>query len=583
MKRIIKANTVLFFICLFLVFCIGIVTNKSVVFALDEQNLNYTFTQDDFTFIPNENVDSRVYSNAEFGSKIRVSMTSVQYENIISIKYTLVKISSGNIVTHNDKDIYIDGKVVTSDNVVKNGTDTIYKSGFKEYEKPNVTRHGYIDITAHEWCAIVLVVKYNDAGKEAYNHSSHVYNVTNIDNSKPTAYYSSWSYNEGFYTFRVTVNGNQLQAKRTENSGISKVEFIKVTGAGATEQTTILDTIDNITKTPYFYDLKVDANEKAFFYARVSDWVGNKNYDDKIKGNLIAAFGSYDASFESAVNNALHELERAKDVFSPHILKNLTDEFATYGIRVQEFQEAQDKTNAAAKVEIQKNVIYNLLKEYANVRTLAENGVRDFNLKIINSEYLNGVSIGNVNKAYTTLLYGEVANFTIALADFDLRLFDKTKEIEASGLKNAKRVLSLTLETNNSQKGDVDITFTSPLDIRIPIANYKAVSAVVKLIDENGNERLEKLDITEYRSYFMVHMPYSKGVVSVVFGEKIISPYYWFFTLLVIPIAIGLFFLFRHTKKKKLEKMEQLAKERQENKQKYVAKNKSKKGKKKKK
>lgn len=583
MKRIIKANTVLFFICLFLVFCIGIVTNKSVVFALDEQNLNYTFTQDDFTFIPNENVDSRVYSNAEFGSKIRVSMTSVQYENIISIKYTLVKISSGNIVTHNDKDIYIDGKVVTSDNVVKNGTDTIYKSGFKEYEKPNVTRHGYIDITAHEWCAIVLVVKYNDAGKEAYNHSSHVYNVTNIDNSKPTAYYSSWSYNEGFYTFRVTVNGNQLQAKRTENSGISKVEFIKVTGAGATEQTTILDTIDNITKTPYFYDLKVDANEKAFFYARVSDWVGNKNYDDKIKGNLIAAFGSYDASFESAVNNALHELERAKDVFSPHILKNLTDEFATYGIRVQEFQEAQDRTNAAAKVEIQKNVIYNLLKEYANVRTLAENGVRDFNLKIINSEYLNGVSIGNVNKAYTTLLYGEVANFTIALADFDLRLFDKTKEIEASGLKNAKRVLSLTLETNNSQKGDVDITFTSPLDIRIPIANYKAVSAVVKLIDENGNERLEKLDITEYRSYFMVHMPYSKGVVSVVFGEKIISPYYWFFTLLVIPIAIGLFFLFRHTKKKKLEKMEQLAKERQENKQKYVAKNKSKKGKKKKK
>jgi hypothetical protein len=546
--------------------------------ALAAGEVDYSFFEKDYTYIADDRVESRVYSNDIVGSRIRLNMTIGQFNNIVSIKYNLVKIKlDEDKITYTQNDIFINGKAVAESDIAK--TEIIYKSSFIPYENKDNAKYGYIDIVAYEWCAIVVDVKYKDSGVDTDTYSSYVYKVTNIDNSKPTAYYRSWNYDIGNYTFRVTVNGNQQKAIRSANSGIRKVEFLKVTGAGESAQTVVLDSVENISATPYFYDLKVSANQKAFYYARVIDWVGNESK------NLIAAFGTYDEGFESAVNNTLEEIERAEGIFSPYILKNLTDEFATYGIRVQEFVDAQSdkKTDAAARVEVQKNVIYKLLREYANIRILAENGVRDFNLKVINEEYLSGVLIGNVNNAYTTLLYGEVANFTVVLADFDLRKFDKSQEIDASGLIKAERVLGITLETSNSLNGDIDIIFTRPVDIRIPLSNYKAVSAVVKVVGDNGNVRFEKLGITEYKSYFLVHMPYSKGTLTVVFGQKAVSPYYWFFTLLVIPVGILAYFLIKEVKERKLERLEQLEKERMEAKLSYVAKNKSKKGNKKKK
>jgi uncharacterized membrane protein len=575
-RRIIKTDIFLFFICLFLVILISVCPTKSVAYAVDDQDLDYTFFEKDYTYIPNDNVESKTYSNEKEGSTHRLRMTVGQFQNIVSIKYHLVKIKlTSDEITYTADDIFLNGIKVTADDIAE--IKTIEKSSFVEYENKDATRYGYIDIVAHELCGIVLEVKYAEGAIEGANYSSYIKYVTNIDNSKPTAYYKDWSYDTGKYVFRVTVNGNQLKATQSADSGLRKVVFFQKTGTGAAEKITVLDSTEDISKTPYFYDLKVNPNEKAFYYARVTDWVGNEST------NLIVAFGSYDSGFESAVNNALDDLARAEGIYSPHIMKNLSNEFATYGIRVQEFNESDDKITSAAKVEVQKNVIYKLLKEYANIRTLAENGVRDYDLKIINSIYLEGILVGNVNKAYTTLLYGEVANFTIALADFDPRKYDKDAQISASGLKNAERVLSLDLTTTNSQTGNVDITFASPLDIRIPLSDYKSVSAVVEIVDADGNERIEKIEITEYKSYFLIHMPYSKGIVSVVFGEKIISPYYWFFTLAIIPIGIGVFLIISKAKKTKLEKQEHNAKERLENKEKYVPKNKSKKGKKKKK
>ena len=576
-KRILCTGIILFFIGLLSTLFLFGVKADSISYASE---LDFIFLENDFTFIADDRIESRSYSNAEIGSRIRVNMTKEQYENISFIKFTLVKITTINDeITYSAENILKNDKEVSSQDIIK--ADKVYQSSFLEYENQSLSKYGYIDIVANEFCAIVLDVEYDNGGEKVQTHSSYIYKVTNIDNSKPTAYYTTLSYDVGSYVFRVTVNGNQPKAVRTANSRIRKVEFIKVTGSDTNPTRTTLDTIEGINVVPYYYELRINPTEKALYYAKVLDWVGNESE------NLIVVFGTHDASFESAVNNTLDELARGKDIYAPHLIKNLADEFALYGLRVQEYVDApQDKkTDASAKIEKQKNVIYKLLGEFAHIRTLAENGVRDFDVKVINPEYLQGESIliGNVNKAYSTLLYGEVATFTVALADFDLRIINKDAEIKASGLKNVNRALGITLETTNSIKGEVDITFDQPIEIRIPISDYKSVVAVVKRVDEKGNEWHQKLNITEYKSYFLVHMPYSNGIITIVFGKKPISPYYWLLTLLIIPISISAYFIIRHIKVKRQKERERLKQERLQSKEKYVAKNKSKKGKKKKK
>lgn len=564
-----------YIILLIIVAMFGISTNK-VAFASE---MDFAFYEDDFSFIPDESVNNKTYANGESGATIRLNMTQEQYTKIVAIKYTLVRIKNiDDKVTYDENEIYVNDKAITEDAEIENKTYT--NSDFDIYQEPTLNAYGYVDIVAKEWCAIVLDVTYNEGDGDKITLDSYVFSVTNIDSSKPSAYYRSWSYDEGAYIFKVTVNGNQPQATATANSGIKKIEFIRKIIVGNEILVTVLDTIENITSYPYYYELKAETTQKAYFYAKVTDWVNNES------NNLIVTTGSYDAGFETAVNNKINEIERVDGIFSPYILKNLADEYANYYLKVQEYEQESDeekKEIIATKIQAQKNVIYKLLGEYADIRTLAENGVRDFNLNVINSEYLAGVAIGNVNDAYTTLLWGEVATFTITLADFDLRKIDKTTEIEASGLINASKVLNLTFTTTNSVDGEADITFTEPIEIRLPISDYKKVAAVVTRVDNQGATTIEKLQITEYKSYILVHMPYSKGVISVVFGEKAISPYYWLFTLAIIPIGIGIYFIVKKINKNKQIKLEQLGKERQEAKSlpKYVAKNKSKKGKKK--
>lgn len=576
-KRIIKGNFILLFIILLLIISTLGISKTATAYA----SLDFSFLEEDFTFIPDPSVGSLSFTNATAGARIRINMTEAQVGGIISVKYTLVKIKNiDDRVTFDENNIYINSKAITATDEIEN--KTILKSQFLSYPSPKENKYSYIDIVAKEWCAIVIDVNYNVGNGNQVSYDSYVYNVTNIDNSNPSAYYRTWSFDSGAYTFKVTVNGNAAKAPQSANSGIKKIEFVREIVNGNDIQVTLLDTIENITSHPYYYDLRAETTQKAFYYARVTDWVGNYSK------NLIVTFGSYDASFESAVNNTLAQIERAKEIFSPYILKNMTDGYASYSSLVQSYYAEGDEVKRQKitdQISAQKVAVYKLMGDYANVRTLAENGVRDYNLKVVNPEYLEeGVYVGNVNAAYTALLYGEVANFTIALADFDLKKVDKKAEIAAAEIIKAERVLGLTLETVNSVTGDVDITFTAPIDIRLPLKDFKAVSAVVKRTID-GVDTFEKLKITEYKNYILVHMPYSKGVISVVLGQKAVSPFYWFFTLLVLPFGAGIFVLVKLLKKKNLAKKEQLEKEMQEAKaqvKNYVAKNKSKKGKKKK-
>lgn len=539
--------------------------------------LDYAFFKEDFSFEPDENIPSPHYANGESGAKIRLTLSETQANGIISIRYTLVRIKTeGDVVTFDEYDIFINNRAITSEQLIE--TKTAVSSEFHYYQNATWAKFAYIDITVKEWCAIVLDVTYDDGGGEKKTYESYVKKVTEIDNSPPTAYYRTWSYDEGAYTFSVVVNGNETKATRTANSGIQKIVIKKVTGLSPNETVTVIDTIENITSYPYYYTLRTDTGVQAFYYAEVTDWVNNKSE------KLIVAIGSYDEGFESAVINKLNELERAGELFSPYLIKNMSDEFAKYCQRVQEFYEATEaqRVEIVAEINKQKNAIYTLLGDYARIRTLAENGVRDYEVKLINTEYMPGVTVGNVNTGYTALLWGEKATFTIALADFDLKKTDKSAEIAASGLIDVKRVMNLTLSTRNSVTGDVKTTFTSPIEIQLPAKDYKAVSAMVVNIDENGAKTFETLEVIEYKNYVGIQMPYSDGVITVVFGKKKISPFYWFFTLLVIPAGAGAYFVIKKLKKKKAEKLAEIARLRQEEKAKtnYVPKNKSKKKKK---
>lgn len=534
------------------------------------------FSETAFTYMPSADLTSQVYTNATIGSTIRIKMTQTQYQCISDVKYTLVKITAvDDVVTYDESDIYVNSKAIDATSVVSSGNIT----AFTLYATPSQASYAYFEIVAKEWCAIILDVTYDLGGGEDISYSSAVYSVTNIDNSLPSAYYKSWSYESGSYTFLVTVSGNQTKYTRSANSGIKKIVFTKIVSG----EEIILETIENLTEIRYSYELVADTNLKAYYYAKVTDYVGNTNVC------LIVTLGSYNKDFESAVNNTIEEIERASELFSPYILSDLTDAFATYYLYVQAFYEAGSDTtaqaNAEAKIDAQRIVITDLIYDYTQIRTLAENGQKDYSLTIINEEYLSGIELVEVENSYEALLYGETATFTIALAEYDTSKVDKTAEMLASGINNISKVLGLTLATSNSIKGEVNITFTSPLQIKVPVSDYGAVSCVVKITDSEGNVTYENLEITEYTTYILINMPYSQGVITLMTSENNGNRLLWLLLLLIVPVGAGVFLVVIKIKKDKQKKLQQEIVENSEESEKtaYNPKNKSKKGNKKKK
>jgi hypothetical protein len=532
------------------------------------------FDETAFSYVPTEELSNSLFANGIDGATIRVNVTSEQDALITSVKYTLVKIdtTSDSITSYDGDNIFLNSKAIDSDDVLDSGT--ILNENFIMYTSYSDSKYKYFDIVAKEWCIIVLDITYDDDSDEGtgLSYDSDTYSVINIDNSLPSAYYSTYTFDSGYYNFTVKISGNETLYSRSANSGIDSIRITKlVNGVSST-----ITTIESVNSYPYIYTLTVD-NQRASYYATILDNVGNYNTC------LIVSFNSssYNVDFESAVNNAIDELS-ATDVYSSYLLSSLEEAYAQYYLLVQEWDETTDEDTLEeleADIEEQILVCTDIESDIAYARTLYNIGVKDYELNIINEEYLEGIELINVESAYGMLLYGETATFTIVLADYDINKVDKSAEIEVSELKNVTDVLDLTFSTVNNINED-EIIFDTPLQIKVPITDYGSVSCVVKIIDENGNEVIEKLDYTEYSGYITIDMPYADGVISIIIGDSTFNKLWYLLFLLVIPIGICIFFVVRN-KKKKDENAKILAENeiKKDDFKKGIPKNKSKKGK----
>lgn len=481
------------------------------------------------------------YSNAQDGTKIKISMSEEQYNRTNSVKYHLVKINdSADEVTYDADEIYINSKTVGENDIISNGEIV----NFTVYENANSYRYAYFEITAYEWCAIVLDVVF-DSTKHSY--SSFVYKIINIDNSKPYAYYKNWTFESGYYIFNVIVNDNQPKAVRTASSGLKKVEILKETNGAAQVIYSEDVTIQGI----YSYKLKTDSN-KAKYFVRATDYAGNQG------STLILEFlsASYNADFESAAKNSIDELKLYKDYYTPSLLDRLEDGFAAYYLYVQQYDSADEsaKVTTKTRVESQISTVTSIMGEYAKAKEFFGKGVKDFSLEIINPEYIEGVKISNAEKAYASLLYGEKALFTLILAEFDLSKVDKSEEISFSKIRNADRVINITLNTKNSVEGEINKNFEEPLFIKAPIKNYGKAECILKIDNGDGSYSFKKLEFDEYNNYILIKMPQSYGVITIITGKNR-NAYLWFFTLLLIPIGVAVFFTVKNIKVKKSEKI----------------------------
>jgi len=275
---------------------------------------------------------------------------------------------------------------------------------------------------------------------------------------------------------------------------------------------------------------------------------------------LLVSVGnsSYNDGFESALNNDYNDFKSVKDEYSVSSYDAFEKAYFDYYLLVQDYSNAstvEDRQEIENNIIRQMTTVQALRNDFTKSEKLRLEGKKNIQIIVANGEYLKGdIEFLNISEAYSTLLYGETAVFNISIADFDLNKVDKTAEISESGLKNVSSVIGLTFNTNKVITGDEDITFTVPLKIKLPIGDYKKVSCVMAVVDNEGNTTYTNLSIVEYTSYIVVNMPQSKGVITIVLAEDNNKNLLWLLTLLIIPIGIGAYCVIILFKKKNAQK-----------------------------
>lgn len=483
------------------------------------------------------------YNNPIDGCKIK-GYFSEDATSLQLVTYTAVKINFENDVVTVDSEsgvISLNGKEITDDDIVE-------KDGVKEKNivslvqnvvNPSPKKSKYVEVVAHEWCAFVFAVHYKGINNEdLVTYASSVVTCTSLDTGTPEVYRTgTWIKYADYIEYDIMIRSDARKKTRSHDSGLSYFVVYK----GTKE----IDRITNIGKTFYQYKLNISLIDIAYYEIYAVDMAGNKILQRVAENNNI----KYDEGFESAVINALTYLE-GNELYATSVKANLEKAYYDYYMAIQVANAKEEDIIA------EKNKTLPFLTEYARLKTLEQAKTKEYTLKISNGEYVAGeITLSNANTALASLLYGEKAIININVASFDPNKIDKYVEMQAAGIKRCKEILSFTI-TYSKNNIEFKEAFTNPLQIAVPLSNYKNIKAIINIPNDDNSYTIKTIDITRYNDYIVLNTPYSYGTISLFIDENTNNPLLWLLTLLVIPVGLFIFAVIKVINKNKKKNLE---------------------------
>lgn len=479
-------------------------------------------TEADFELSDFEQVGGDRYCNGTDGNEatFRVKINEAAYEKIIKVRYDVIKMTSlvDKVTVDDENNVTLSsGQVKISENNV------IEKSEITKL--PNSSKFAFT-VKAKQNCAFVFSVYYYDSeGKESVCYGSrygengagrnNILYCFKIDDSNPSAYYDDVTFDSGYWVFDVLVKGNLNSDTASADSGIKSFAVVKRTSTGEK----VIDRVENIGSTQYRYKLKI-TKEKARYYLDIVDYAGNGTTSKIVEFNDT----SYDAGFETAVNNKLTKL-KSDEKYSAAFVEKFSKSYDEYYFCIQ----SSDATEAEIKAKMA--VCYDYMAKIANYDKMRENGLSDVTVKNYNTEYFGG-DIELINSSSFPVKYGDNAVTTISVAMFDAKAIDKTAEKNALGIKNAKTVYATAINTEIDGKTVVNRCETAA-EIKIPTELKKGDAYIVMTVEGETKEYIV-CDFVAGNGYTVVYLPYSSGVLNIFTGVK--SDLLWLWSLTAIPV-----------------------------------------------
>lgn len=487
------------------------------------------------------------YKNATDGVSVRGYFTK-DATSLIKVTYTAVVVSFNSDIVEVDSDsgeITLNGTAVTDDYIV--GKESKLKDvevEIKNVANPTDGKTKYVQVVANEWCAIVFAVHYlGTNNEEAVTYNSDVFMCTNIDAGVPDAYRTGvWVKQANAVELEIMIRSDRVGQTRSYDSGINY--FVVYKGVSRASEKVEIYRKSGVGSTFYIYKLTMNLQEKAFYQINVVDNAGNNALFDVAENNNI----KYDEGFESALKNALTYLE-SSELYLPSVYENLKNAYYEYYMAIQQEGATEGQKEQA------KNKALPYLTEFSRLKQLEQSHQKEYTLKITNSEYVKGeITLANVDIALSNVLYGEKVAIGIALAVFDPHTVERGAEMQVAGIANCEEILSLSL---SASKDGIDYKedFFKPLQISVPLNNYKNIKATMSIPLADGSFDIKVVDIIYYKDYIILNAPHSYGTINLFVNEVIDNSLLWLLTLLIIPLGLAVFATIKiiKNKKKKLE------------------------------
>lgn len=470
----------------------------------------------DLTFIPNY----EGFVSSETGVTFRVYVNSAGYDTISRITYDIVKLNTvgdvGNL-TANKGAITQSGFELISDNV------EVKKSDLTHTDNGTDKLAYYFDIKVNTICAIIPTVYYRTVPEEDEQASyGDIEYCSNVDSIAPTFRLTQSYWSSG--RCRLVAKLNEVTVG-TAHSGLDKVTLYSLL-KGSSEYQKIDE--QEISGYNYTYSVVVDYGNYDY-YIEVSDNVGNTTGKQLLKS---LASSSHNVEIETLVNDALAKM--GEGGYSNKLTISLSNAYADYITVISDSNATStDKDNAVKLLR----TAYN---EYVKANQDYENGIRNYELTVLNSEYLTDFTVEGAGNTLSFLDIGDYAELDVTLAKFDYEDVEQEKGPIIDYLDcKADEVYCITVAVTSDDDGKVKTKFSTPLTFSFKLEDYENIKAVQVAYDVNGKIEYHESNIVKYvDGTIKVTAPLTYGVVNI-FVEKDSSNLYWLFSLTAIPLIIG--------------------------------------------
>ncbi len=481
----------------------------STVVAHADYNYRLTFVPNYETFVsPDTGVTYRVYVNSTgYNAITRITYDVVQLNNVTDAGGLT---SNGGAITQTGYKLLLDNVEVKKSDLTStdNGTERLAY---------------YFDIKVNTICAIVPTVYYSitpEDPEEAY-YGDIVY-CTNVDTAAPKFRLTQSYWSSG--RCRLTAVLTEVM-EGSAYSGLDQVTLYALLRGGSEYKKVDEQEISGYNKT---YSVVVDYGNYDY-YIEVKDNVGNTTGKQLLKS---LSESSYNVEIETQINDAIVKMQEGG--YSDILYDKISSAYADYVTVISDSNSsATDKENALA--ELRK--AYTL---YLNANQDNANGVRNYELSVINGEYLTDFNVEGMGSTLAFLDIGDYADFTVTLAKFNYKDVEQEKRpiVEYLDCK-ADDVYCITLSVESEDDGKVKAKFSTPLTFSFKLEDYENIKAVQVAYDVNGKIEYHESNIVKYvDGTIKVTAPLTYGVVNI-FVEKDSSNLYWLFSLTAVPLIIG--------------------------------------------